>query len=108
MLRLTPHMYLFTPLGVAEAHFFESPEDYETNAAWTCFQVESKECWQWPTPLVRICESISGMRDGDYSPFMLSNEYFEVLRPHILRHEDSPFYQRAMEANHGQQFSSSR
>lgn len=102
LLRLVPHMYLFTPLGVAEAHFFESPDTSETNATWTCFQVETKEQWQWPAPLVRICESISGMRDGWYTPFMLSDDYFETLAPHILRHEDSPFYQRAKDESNGE------
>lgn len=93
--RLIPHMYLFTPFGVAEAHFYESPESFEVNAVWSCFQVETKENWLWPSPLIRICESISGMRDGDYTPFMLSDEYFEELIPHILRHEDSPLYEKA-------------
>lgn len=95
MIRLVPHLYLFTPLGVAEAHFYESPETFETNAVWCCFQVETKENWLWPSPMVRICESISGMRDMDFSDFEISAEYFETLRPHILRHEDSPFYGRA-------------
>lgn len=95
ILRLVPHIYLFTPLGVAEAHFLETPETYDLNSQWTCFQVETKECWQWATPMIRICESISGMRDMDYSPFAMTDEYFETLKPHILRHEDSPLYRRA-------------
>lgn len=100
--RLVPHMYVFTPFGVAEAHFLETPEGFEVNSVWTCFQVETKECWQWATPLIRICESISGMRGTDYSPFQISDEYFETLRHHILRHKDSPFYERALrEADHG-------
>lgn len=99
LLRLTPQIYLFTPLGVAEAHFFESPEDYETNATWTCFQVETKEQWQWPAPLVRLCESISGMRDTKHSPFMVSEDYLDTLRPHILRHQGSPLYARAIRSD---------
>ena len=51
-------MYVFTPFGVAEAHFLETPEGFEGTLAWTCFQVETKECWQWPDPMVCICESI--------------------------------------------------
>lgn len=98
IIRLVPQIYLFTPLGVAEAHFLETPESDETNAMWTCFQVETKECWQWPTPLIRICESVSGMRDMSYTPFMVSEEYLDTLRPHILRHEDSPLYERAIGA----------
>ena len=88
-------MYLFTPLGVAEAHFLETPDDAETNAVWLCFQVETKEPWQWPSPLVRICESISGLRDAAHSEIVVTDEYFETLRPHILRHTDSPLYERA-------------
>lgn len=95
LIRLVPHLYLFTPLGAAEAHFFESPDSFETNAIWTCFQVETKENWLWPSPLVRLCESVSGMRDMNFSPFDITDEYFDVLKPHILRHADSPFYQRA-------------
>ena len=95
LVRLTPHMYLLTPFGVAEAHFYESPESFETNSVWTCFQVETKENWLWPSPLVRLCESISGMRSEDCSAFQLTDEYFETLLPHILRHRDSPFYERA-------------
>lgn len=89
-------MYVFTPLGVAEAHFYEAPEGFETNAIWTCFQVETKENWLWPSPMVRLCESISGMRDEDYSDFMISPKYFETLRPHIIRHMKSPLYAKAL------------
>jgi hypothetical protein len=95
LLRLVPHMYLFTPLGPAEAHFFESADSFDVNSVWTCFQTETKENWLWPSPLVRLCESISGMRDGDHSDFEVTDEYFEELLPHILRHTDSPFYERA-------------
>jgi hypothetical protein len=100
--RLVPHLYVFTPFGVAEAHFYETPESFEVNAVWTCFQVETKENWLWPSPLVRLCESVSGLRDGAYSPFEVSEDYFEVLQPHILRHKLSPFYRRAMGAENGQ------
>lgn len=95
LIRLEPCIYLFTPLGVAEAHFLESPEGSETNAMWTCFQVETKECWQWPNPLIRLCESISAIRSIEHSPIEIADDYFETLRPHILRHKQSPFYERA-------------
>lgn len=94
-IRLEPHLYLMTPFGVAEAHFYESPTGFETNAVWTCFQVETKENWLWPSPMVRLCESISGCRDIGYSPFNISDAYFETLRKHILRHKKSPLYKRA-------------
>lgn len=95
-IRLIPHLYVFTPFGAAEAHFLSTPEGFETNAVWNCFQCETKENWLWPSPLVRLCESISGMRDDDYTPFNLTDEYFETLRSHILRHTESPFHQRAL------------
>lgn len=94
VIRLDPHIYLFTPLGVAEAHLF-SMESNDTNALWVCFQQETKENWVWPSPMVRICESISGMRDDDYTDFHVTDAYFETLKPHILRHSRSPFYERA-------------
>jgi hypothetical protein len=92
LVRVMPHMYLFTPLGVAEAHFLESFENFEVDSVWTCFQTETKEAWQWPNPLVRICESISGMRNGSHTGFKIEPDYLEVLRPHILRHKSSPLY----------------
>jgi len=95
LVQLVPHIYLHTPLGTAEAHFFESPEGFEVNAVWTCFQVETKEQWQWPAPMVRLCESVSGMRDAGCSAFTITDAYFEVLRPHVLRHRHSPLYERA-------------
>ena|ERR1700677_4908773 len=95
IMRIVPHLYVFTPYGVAEAHFIETPEGFETNAVWTCFQVETKECWQWPSPLIRLCESISGIRDIQHSSFHISESYFETLLPHILRHKNSPFYEKA-------------
>jgi len=94
LIRLVPHMLLLTPLGVAEAHFLEISGDVETNAFWLCFQVETKEQWEWPAPLVRLCGSISGMRTNSHSPIMVSDEYLETLRPHVLRHKKSPFYGR--------------
>ena len=98
-IRLVPHAYVFTPYGVAEVHFLETPDGFETNATWMCMQVETKEWWQWPTPMVRGCESISGMRDTSYSPFGITDAYFETLRPHILRHKLSPLYERAAKAS---------
>ena len=96
MIRLKPPIFLFTPLGVAEAHFYESADTDDVNSVWTCFQVETKEGWEWPMPLVRICESITGMRDIEQSSFEITDEYFETLVPHILRHHRSPFYDRAV------------
>ena len=86
-----------TPLGKAEAHFLETPEDAENNAVWLCFQSETKEPWQWPSPLVRLCSSISVMRDKYSSEIIISEEYFQTLKPHILRHTHSPFYKRAVQ-----------
>ena len=95
ILRVEPIIYLFTPLGVAECHFYETPSGFETNPLWHCFQRETKEPWVWPNPMVRLCESISGSRSTAHSDFELDDAYFETLRPHILRHKKSPLYQRA-------------
>lgn len=103
-IRLVPHAYVFTPFGVAEVHFLETPDGFETNATWMCMQVETKEWWQWPTPMIRGCESISGMRDTSHSQFMVSDAYFETLRPHILRHKLSPLYGRAIMDNNRVKF----
>jgi hypothetical protein len=96
MIRLVPFIWVLTPLGVAQAHFFEAAETDDVHSVWTCFQIETKEGWEWPMPYVRICESITGMRDGEYSPFKISDAYVETLRSHILRHTHSVLYGRAL------------
>lgn len=93
--RIVPHMYLFTPLGPAEAHFILEPDTFEDPAVYGCFQSETKENWWWPNQLVRICESISALRSDDHSPFYVPDDLFATLRPHILRHKKSPLYERA-------------
>lgn len=95
LIRLEPIIYLYTPLGVAEAHFYEVPEGVETHPMWHTFQVESKEPWVWPNPLVRICDSVSGMRDKAHSPIVVDEEYLDSIKPHIMRHQKSPLFERA-------------
>lgn len=92
IIRLTPHLYLMTPLGKAEAHFVRDDDTLETPAIFGCFQCETKESWWWSQQHVRLCESISGARAGSHSPIMLSSDMLESLRPHILRHKESPFH----------------
>ena len=96
LIRIQPHMYLATPLGYAEAHFLWAADNNEQNVQWGCFQTETKENWWWPSPVIRICESISEMRDGTCSDIHISDNYFETLREHIRRHTKSPFFARAM------------
>src|ERR1700722_18008850 len=92
MIRLTPHFYLFTPLGVAEAHFVWSSETFEVAVSYGCFQCETKENWWWPNTQVRLCESITTERSDGHSAFHLPDDLLETLRPHILRHTKSPLY----------------
>jgi hypothetical protein len=96
ILRLTPPMILLTPLGEAECHFYEPAEGYESHPLWHCFQLETKEPWVWPNPMVRIVESISGLRGSAHTQFHLKEDYFNELIPHILRHQKSPLYTAAL------------
>lgn len=92
---LTPFMVLITPLGIAEAHFLWVRPSFEVPVNFGCFQRETKENWWWDNKVVRLCESISAGRSGNHSPIFLSDDLFDELRPHILRHKQSPFYKRA-------------
>lgn len=42
---LNPLFYLFTPLGIAEAHFLWKSDSFEVSASYGCFQCETKENW---------------------------------------------------------------
>src|ERR1700748_2008692 len=96
MLRLEPVIFLQTPLGLAEAHFKQTFESHETHSVWHTFQCETKEPWEWPNPLVRLCDSVTALRDGAMSDIQVSDDYFETLLAAILRHPHSPFYDRAV------------
>lgn len=91
--RLVPIIYLETPLGPAEAHWLAVPEADETPAHFGVFQCETKENWWWPNDQVRIRASASASRGDSRSPIHLSPERLSALRPHILRHKKSPFYE---------------
>lgn len=95
LVRITPHLYLFTPLGPAEAHWLVCSDTFEVSINYGCFIIETKENWWWPNTQVRLCESITAGRDDQHSPIYISDELFQTLRPHILRHNKSPFYKRA-------------
>jgi hypothetical protein len=99
VVRIEPPLYLLTPLGIGEAKFLATPYGQDSHCYWHCFQLESKEAWDWPNPMVRLCESVSAMRDRAATPFVITDEYFEELRPHILRHKKSPLYERARKGN---------
>jgi hypothetical protein len=96
LIRLTPIMYVLTPLGEAEAHFLQVPIGDDGYANWGCFQLETKENWWFDNTNVRIVGSITGRRGDDYSPFFVNDEMFAMLLPHILRHKKSPLYKRAI------------
>lgn len=95
MTRIIPHMYLFTPLGPAEAHFLWSSDTFEVPISYGCFISETKENWWWSNTHVRICESVTAIRSGKHSPIYISDDLFEELKHHIKRHTRSPFYERA-------------
>jgi hypothetical protein len=93
IIRIQPHFYAMTPLGEAEVHFLETDDGVENYPIWHCFQTETNEPWAWPNPLIRIAGSISGLRSGKHSPIFLSEELLADLRPHIVRHVHSPFWE---------------
>lgn len=94
--RLIPLIYLLTPLGKAEAHFLWNSDSFEVSASYGCFMDETKENWWWPNTQVRLCESITAERSREHTDFHLSDALLETLRPHILRHRKSPFYEWAI------------
>lgn len=98
LVRLEPIMYVMTPLGPAEAHFLQVPVVADNYCQWGCFQAETKENWWFDNILVRLVGSVSGRRGDEMSEFFVSDEMFEMLLPHILRHTRSPLYERAMAA----------
>ena len=101
MIRLSPPLFFYTPLGEAEAHFLFY-QGTEVPAQWGCIQRETKEWWFWPNHHVRACESISFARDADHSPIYVDDALLETLWPHIQRHEKSPLYARAAKLMRGE------
>jgi hypothetical protein len=95
LVRIQPFIYFLTPLGEAEAHFLANSETFEVPITYGCFMLETKENWWWPNTQVRLCESVSALRSSAHSPIHLPDDLFEELKPHILRHKRSPFYERA-------------
>jgi hypothetical protein len=97
LIRLTPPIFLITPLGDAEAYFLQAPLSNDTYVYWGVFIKETKENWWFDNTVVRICESVTARRSGEHSEIYISDGLFETLRPHIIRHKKSPFYLRALE-----------
>lgn len=92
VIRLDPIIYLFTPLGDAEAHFVQIQEGWEVPAVYGCFQLDTLENWWWPNNLVRILGSITGQRRWSGSPIILTDEMRSEVEAHASRHPSSPFF----------------
>lgn len=98
ILELKKTFFVNTPLGTAEAFFLESDVGLvERPVLVGVFQCETKEFWWWPNNQVRLCHSISAMRSLEQSPIHLSDDMMDTLKPHILRHTESPFHYRLRE-----------
>lgn len=89
--------FVYTPLGPAEVWYTKASNAEEKTCLFGVFQCETKEFWLWPNHQIRICESITAMRDENHSPIHLTVEQIGMLTPHIKRHTQSPFYWRVLE-----------
>jgi hypothetical protein len=101
VIRLSPILYVVTPLGDAEAYFLQIPIDTDQYAYYGCFQIETKENWWFDNTMIRIAGSVSGRRDNYYSEFYMTDAMLESLTPHILRHKKSPLYEKVLNASLG-------
>jgi hypothetical protein len=90
--RIVPPIYLYTPLGAAEAHWIQVPKDADSYVYFICFMMETKECWAWPNTMIRMAESVSAVRAANHSEIRVKDDMLETLRPHIMRHKGSPLY----------------
>ena len=93
LVRIDPPIFVHTPLGLAEAHWFEVSEGYEQPNYFHTFQCETKEQWSWPNNWIRIDYSVSGMRSDIRSKIHVDKDMLQTLKPHILSHKYSPFYE---------------
>ncbi len=87
--------YLLTPFGEAEADFMWVPDSSEVPCEYQCWLLETNEVWWFPQPLVRAVKSMSAYRRGKASPIVMPEALLVAYAPHILRHKNSPFYERA-------------
>lgn len=88
--------HLSTPFGEAEADFMWVSDSPDVPAEFCCWLIETNECWWFPQPLVRAVRTMSAPRRGVSSEIKLSEALLEKYASHILRHKQSPFYQRAL------------
>ena len=84
---------LMTPFGMAEADLIwiggtDVPSEYH------CTIFETLEIWWFPQPLVRGVKSMSAWLRGKASPIILPEPLLVNYKEHILRHKQSPFYER--------------
>src|ERR1044072_1040533 len=94
-----PHIWLHTPLGLAECVGILVPDDSEGILYFHCWQDETQESWRWPNNLVRRAGCIShGRGDILYPPIYVDELLLEKLPPHILRHKKSPLHSRLKES----------
>lgn len=89
-------LVLYTPFGVADCDARAWPESPDLPITYCCWLKETGENWEFPQQLVRAAESMSTPRHGKPTGIYLSDELFETYKVHILRHKESPFYERAV------------
>jgi hypothetical protein len=92
LVQLQVPLYVVTPHGPAVAHLI-----YHNGAdhwLFGVFQEETGECWFFPNYEIRLAKNLSEERHA-LTPIVLSRERLEALRPHILRHSQSPLYAAA-------------
>lgn len=86
---------LLTPFGEAEADFMWVSESPDVASEYQCWLLETGEPWWFPQPLVRALRSMSASRRCAPSDIHLPDALLDRYRQHILRHKQSPFYDRA-------------
>lgn len=86
---------LLTPFGEAEASHMWVPDSPDAASEFLCWILETNESWWFPQALVRGVRSMSSHRRGRPSEIVLPEPMLERYANHIMRHKNSPFYERA-------------
>lgn len=95
--RIVPiERHVLTPFGEADADFMLVPDSPDFATEFCCWLFETNECWWFPQTLVRAVRGFSAFKRGKSSDIVLSDALFERYARHILRHKQSPFYERAV------------
>lgn len=92
---------LMTPFGEAEADFMWVSDSADMASEYHCWLLETNEVWWFPQPLVRAVKSMSSYRRGLASEIIIPDALLRAYAPHILRHRNSPFYERARKLKNG-------